>query len=709
MRSAVLLWLFFVVMSLPGGAWPRYSKPINLKLRIPEKHPYLALTPVMIERAAKRAVAYPWARQQTDRIFAQANGFITQPWSELPPKGDLAHRAIGGRLFTAALAYAFSGDKRYAEWTRDGLLAYADLYPRLSASRGGKNRLFTQSSLYEATWLVTVVQAYDLVAGSGVFAPEQSRRVEDDLLRRSVACFKIEDFERDERLKDLHFRCYNFQAWHISAVGLVGLAVKDPELVDWAINSPYGFRHLIAHDVNDDGIFWERSPGYHDFVLRALLPFTEAMLHSGADLYQMAVPADRSRDEDSHYVTDTSDRPKSLRMMFEPLFYMTFPDLSYPALGDSTSGPLRANAISLIGAERYRDEKLAWLLARKRPESGSDTARPSQFGAEWHWLVYGRPEAAASSFPLRNGRFANTGEYQNGCSLFPSTGVAILREESGDYTSRPENTAVSLSYGPHGGGHGHSDKLNIVMYAQGRQWIPDFGSMPYETRWKSEWTAQTISHNTVVVDGVSQKPTGNRVVQWPTDSAADRVIGVLERFDARSKAASAYCDTAYDGVRLRRMVRLAGNAVVDAFTVTDRKGTEHQYDYVLHVDGELESSSLPLAPRSGKLGETSGYQLVEQKKRGAAKAPFTLTFTSEGKQLRLWVAGQDATEIIVGDGLTNSPDRRMPMVVLRRKASHTRFVTVLEPVSAQDNILGVRTEGAHIVIESARGTRRLSQ
>jgi hypothetical protein len=75
--------------------------------------------------------------------------------------------------------------------------------------------------------------------------------------------------------------------------------VRDNDLVDWAVNSPYGLRHLIAHDIND-GMFWERSQSYQDFVLRALLPFTEAMLHCGTDLYQMTVPADRSRDEDSH-------------------------------------------------------------------------------------------------------------------------------------------------------------------------------------------------------------------------------------------------------------------------------------------------------------------------------------------------------------------------------------------------------------------------
>src|SRR5208283_2047826 len=129
-------------------------------------------------------------------------------------------------------------------------------------------------------------------------------------------------------------------AFHIAAVGLAGLAVRDRDLVDWAINSPYGLRHLVAHDIRDDGMFWERSQSYHNFVLEALVPFTEALAHCGMNVYNMTVPVDRT-DDDINYITDTTDLPKTLRMMFETQFYMTFPDLSYADMGDSNSGPLR--------------------------------------------------------------------------------------------------------------------------------------------------------------------------------------------------------------------------------------------------------------------------------------------------------------------------------------------------------------------------------
>ena len=70
-----------------------------------------------------------------------------------------------------------------------------------------------------------------------------------------------------------------------------------------------------------------------------------------------------------------------------------------------------------------------------------------------------------------------------------------------------------LNYGPFGGGHGHPDQLNMVLYSDGKQWIRDFGSFSYNghpMKLKGEWTAQTVSHSTLTVDGISQHPQGDR-------------------------------------------------------------------------------------------------------------------------------------------------------------------------------------------------------
>ncbi|MBI2300245.1 MAG: alginate lyase family protein [Armatimonadetes bacterium] len=332
----------------------------------PPQHPYLALTAAEVARARDKADRLPWARRALDAVLDEAKGLAARPLGPVPAKGDTKHWGVAGDLFKVALGQAFSGDRAQAEWVRDGLLAYADAYPGWPLTNL-RCKAFTQSSLYEAMWVVNLAQAYDLVADSGVLTAEQRRHVEDDLLRASAVCFKVDDYAADPRARDLHFRCYNFQAWHLSAVGLVGLATRDPALARYALDSPYGFPHLVAHDIRDDGMFWERSPGYHHFVISALLPLCEAMRHCGVDLYHLSVAPIRDRDEDCHYVTDSSDQPKSLAMMFTAPLYLAFPDTSYAALGDSDRGPLRGDWTDLIAWEQWHDPQLAWLLGRDVP------------------------------------------------------------------------------------------------------------------------------------------------------------------------------------------------------------------------------------------------------------------------------------------------------------------------------------------------------
>jgi len=817
------------------------AAPVIPQPTFPERHPYLALTPADVARARDRAGRYAWAEQAMENLTNEAKGHLAANWDTLPDKGDRAHWGKASALFSVARAYAFTGEARFGEWVRDGLLAYADLYPGLALTNQ-RCKLFSQSPLYEAMWFVPATQAYDLVADSGLLSAEQKQHIETDLLRAGMVCFMIRDFQNDARIKDLHYRCYNFQAWHLSAVGLVGLAVRDPELVAYATSSPYGLRHLIGHDIREDGLFWERSPGYSQFVVEALLPLTEALLHAGIDVYQWQVPNDRSRDEDSHYVTDVTDQPKSLRLLFNGPFYLAFPDLSYPALGDSSRGPLRAGWTHLVAYQRYRDPRLAWLLRRDMPltnadikggrvgflhyyryqyrydhvrlngqpvrwertdstferkgdtitvldggvrqpdryllndtdtadsvlewnmtrlaDSGGDDRawvvyhvdsrndknrksfmlpswcpelnRPYAFRLEskgaavrilcdgkvvstepsvyrhapdWHWLVNDPPQlvdpGAGTALPWTDGTFANTGVFRNGCSLLPASGVAVLRQAGADFVNHPDSAAVALSYGPHGGGHGHSDKLTITVFAQGRQWLPDFGSMPYETNWKAEWTAQTVSHNTLVVDGISQQPTGDQNGQWPVDSAEKRVCGRLLRFAPEAKAVAATCDTAYPGLVLSRSLRIAGGCVVDRFDVGPAPETvpgSHRFDYVLHIDGEMVKSTGSLAACVGKLGERCGYQHVEQTHAAELTKPVALTYAAGDKRLRLWIVpvpGRDTkgvARVVLGQGLTKQPTERMSMLIVRSEGVAATFLTVLEPLGNGKELTAVRLD-----------------
>ncbi|MHB8903260.1 MAG: heparinase II/III domain-containing protein, partial [Thermoguttaceae bacterium] len=239
---------------------------------------------------------------------------------------------------------------------------------------------------------------------------------------------------------------------------------------------------------------------------------------------------------------------------------------------------------------------------------------------------------------------------------------------------------------------------------------------PYETVDKAQWTAHTVSHNTMVVDGVSQEPSGKGDRQWPVDSAAARVVGRLERFEPAQRLAAAACDSAYAGIRLRRTVQLSRHCVVDDYLAVSTDSAAHRFDYVLHVDGDFAESSLPLEPRSGRLGDACGYQRVEQKQGATAAGPATLEFTAGKRRFRVWLVPLDGapTELVLAEGPTNSPTAKVPMLVLRRSAAQARFVTVFEPVESGAILQSVRAEpqpggkGLALVLQWPSSTERLT-
>jgi len=890
---------------------PRPSAPqVEAGRSWPQRHPMLLYSWEQVAAARHKIAEHDWARNLRDRLCGRADGVIKSP-PRVPREPSDSH-PLTGKVRLVGEAFLLTGDDRYARWVRDAMVAYADIYPNLKVHGSGRARMVkTGSGLYEAVRYVPLLLAYDMTHDSPVYSQDDHAQIERGFLRPAVDLFRVPDYSdpSDYRARDLHYKCYNFQAWFISAVGMTGLLLRDPDLVDYAIDGPYGLKHLLAHDIHDDGVFWERSLGYHHFVIHALYPFLEGAWHCNLDLWNLSVADDYNEDREplaNYCVGDGDHGPKSIKLMFDAPFYAVYGDLTYAQIADSGRGPLRADERFRTAWVRYRDSKYSWLFNRGRPgrkeenlhrsdadasaeiwiaydeghlylagqitddvvtnthgepgavwagdalwfglkwrdepggpydfiyglspgnfrntppvpalfnrfaknvgarsackyavvrvadgyiieaafpltefvpkpdeegtplrpedgmrvvvdfviydcddatrdstkekmvswscvtdrydsaqggtllfgaELGSAgkalnaprTARPlkidgdladwqnlgagpvriahggavmtdqSARGLDLHALFFPQPEPGEGAFDLRGTRFCNNGVLQAGCSLFPSTGFAILREHL-DENGRPprDATCVTLNCGPHGGGHGHSDKLSIVLYADGQHWFPDFGSCGYSSTEKGTWTAQTISHNTTTVDGVSQQPTGDRNVTWPCDSSTRQTRSLIDFFKCNGllKATAAHNDAVYDGVRLRRTVALVRDVLFDFFEVEGRE--EHQYDYALHIDGTLSQCAADLAPQDGPLGDKAGYQHITEVARAPLRGPTDMLWHKNDLRLQLSISGQPKDELIVGQSITTKLDRLMPMLVVRRSASRTVFATVAKPLA----------------------------
>ncbi|MBI3921283.1 MAG: heparinase II/III family protein, partial [Armatimonadetes bacterium] len=911
---------FAVVVQDPDGKQPAWaaveSRPsapeVKPKSSWPTKHPMLMYDWTQVEAARRKIATDESARKLAQQTCYQADALIKSPPNA--PKEPVDDHPLIGRLVPVGQAYVLSGDDKYAKWVRDVMRSYAAVYPTWPVAGSGRARMVkTASGLYEAVKYVPIILAYDMTYDSPAYSKEDHAAIESDFLRPAVDLFWVKDYasKADYRPSDLHYKCYNFQAWFDACIGLTGLLLRDADMVEHAIDGPYGFKHLLAHDLHDDGIFWERSLGYHNFVLSALYPLLEGAYHCNLDLWHLTVPDDYNKDREpsaNYCVGDGDHGPKSIKLMFDSQFYFGYGDLSYAQIADSDRGPLRASDLYRTAWVRYGDPKYAWLINRNvearppgalhqgdadasgdialafdeenlylaakitdnvvnnshqdpsevwmgdalwfgikwrsepggpydfiyglspgdfknvppvpalfnrfiaphnggskgkfsvnrtrdgytieaaipisemtpeadekgaafRPKTGDkavvdfviydcDAATGSSskekmvswscttdrydssqggmvlfgggsgegkrvvavamegkaagkalavdgdlsdwgtVGSTWaqirkgaavttdssssgpglHSLFHAEPKPGEGAFDLKGKSFCNNGVLQAGCSLFPSTGFALLRERLDDQGRVPlEATCATLNFGPYGGGHGHPDKLSLVLYAGGKQWIPDFGSCGYDSVEKGTWTAQTISHNTIVVDGVSQYPTGEGNPTWPCDTSDRQARAYLDFFhcDELMKSAGAHCDSVYPGVHLSRTVCLVGDTLFDFYQV--KSEASHQYDYTLHIDGSLLESSTTLSPRDGTLGEKCGYQHVDRVREGIMDTPIITTWGDDSKKLRLTGRAAKGTTVLVGEGLTNSLTGKMPMLILRRQGKDTLFAVAAQP------------------------------
>ena len=641
-------------------------------------HPRVYLTPAEIV-ALKAEIARPGSRiaphyagfkSSRDRDIAKPFVVPAPPDANAGPDSpsasatNSAHYRLSSQARDAGILYALTGDTAYAARARDILLAYADVYNTYPVNRS-KGRA-TSEALNESGWIIRLAWAYDQIVPSGVLTDAQRMRVEQDLLRAAVETSILPSSNRT---------CSNWQTWHNAAIGVVGLCLGDRGYLGLALNGAYkdgkyhyGVAHQIAHDILPDGLFWERSLGYHYYTLEAMVQLAEAVRHAGVDLYHLQVPSQTDTlNGDRHWDYGPPNTTRSLRMMFDAPFFYRFPDGGLAQVSDSRQSRQTAGELYEIAYREYRDPKYAHLV-RSLPSRSYGPA-----------FVAIPPDLPEGKLEWADGPFCLTGLNVGGCSLFPSTGYAILRGSPAD----TEATAINLTFGPYGGGHGHPDKLGITVYGRGAVLAPDPGAFSYDETLHVTWSKQTVAHNAVTVDETAQSPQGTSEGHFQDEAfyrrgTGKRSYGRLLTFEAGPllKLVRADCDNAYDGVRLDRTVALVHPYVVDLYRVSGDQG--HLYDWSLHADGTFETP-VKLSPQTGPLSDRMGYRHIEAIRSGKAPETWTADWIDRGRGLRLiGLSGGERGTLIAGQGPKKEGGTRA-LILIRRKTRSTTFASVLEP------------------------------
>ncbi|NLB41448.1 MAG: alginate lyase family protein, partial [Clostridiales bacterium] len=628
----------------------RILPPVGDKITNLE-HPYLFFHGSDIPSIKQTIANYEFAENALEVLVANADiaaSAILDPKFQLPGKNDNLHDRLADQARDLSLAYLMTEKPEYRDAAIKILTEYGDHYAEYPLEGTYDGRLLYQT-LNEYGWVIDFAWAYDMMYQE--LSEVQRQKIEEDVLHNAVEV--ISRYKRG---------LSNWQTWHNAAIGIVGLVTKDQALVERAINDPaHGFKYQMANGIRNDGLWWEESNSYHEYTLEPFIYLAEAAYNSNLDMYSYE-----------------AENGTSFKSMFDALLNYIFADLTRPAVGNtSVYSPLKSGLLYEIAYKRYKDPNLASLIQQTLGENRSE----KPLSPYWAFVI-AEPDLPQVNYSIGSEVFAPEGMNIMGSTLYKDSGMAILR----NHDLEGEATNISMTWSPYGttNGHQHADMLSIMLYGNGDTLLTEAGSLGYSNPNHISWAKQTLAHNTLVVDETSQYPQGDLTGLWDSD-AGRASSGILNNFHIGSllKTIRAESDNVYDGVNLDRTLIMIDDYVIDWFQASS--DTEHVYDLPYHVNGKLIDTPLEFQNREESFRNWGGYQHISQIKSSFTDDQWTTTWQGKkGNGLNVTMLGDKGTEAVYGVSLNE-------MIMARRKAKDTDFVTILQPFSEGENLREVQT------------------
>ena len=575
----------------------------------------------------------------------------------------LAERVLHAALLGVLL------DNRQARTLAITLLdAYADQYlhyPNRDNVLGPSRPFF--STYLESIWLLQFALALDVLETGALTVEigELGGRVRDRLVAPSAALIASYDEGMSNR-----------QVWNNAALSAAGVLLGDDTLVEEAITGTSGLHEHLECALLSDGS-WYEGENYHFFAHRGLWYCVQIAEQHGHTL------------------------PPELERRFHEGFAAPFrtvlPDLTFPSRRDSQYAvsirqPRFAESCEL-GIARHDDERLIGMLARLydpdvprgdtgRAQSTADAERNlpatglTRADLSWRSLLFAReklPPLVASELKS---------------DLLPAQGIGVLRRDGGALY-------VALDYGHPGGGHGHPDRLNLLLSDRDARWFDDPGTGSYVDP-SLHWYRSTLAHTAPLVDGRSQPAVSGRLLAFEDDGEAGWI--------------SAVAPLAED-LRVRRTIVLLEDYLVDMLewdgdSVHEVSLPWHGVDLVNEFDEPLART--PHAITGGETSEDGFGFLSDTALVHASDRVQRVLGRFAGRELRGWVLTDPGTEWWSARAPDVPTRPGLVQLLLARSSAHSgRYLSVW---SWRNAIASVEPDGkfVRVVRRDGKATRDLA-
>lgn len=651
-------------------------------------HPNLIINEQDVSNIASSWETYDVYAEQLNADRANLDAFMAEGVVVPMPKDagggytHEQHKRNYKAIRNAGFLYQVAGEKKYLDFAKNLLLAYADMYPSLGEHPNRKEqspgRLFWQS-LNEAVWLVYSIQGYDAIIDG--LTSDEKQRIESGVFLPMANFLSVESPETFNKI-------HNHGTWAVAAVGMTGYVLRNDELVEISLmgldkTGKAGFMKQLDKLFSPEGYYTE-GPYYQRYALMPFIWFAKAI---------------------------ETNEPE--RKIFEyrnnillKAVYTTI-DLSYAGLFFPINDALKDKGIDTV--------ELVHALAIAYSITGDDTlldiaqeqGRISLTG-DGLKVAKAISEGAVKPYNYRSILLGDGSDGDQGA-------LSIHRLGAGHH-----HMALVAKNTSQGMGHGHFDKLNWLLYDNGNEIVTDYGAARYlnvEAKYGGHylaenvtWAKQTIAHNTLVVNEQSHFD-GDVTV---ADMHHPQVLSFYNGKDYQLSSAKE--ENAYPGVSFVRSMLLVNvpslehPIVVDVLNVDANK--KSTFDLPLHFNGQVIDFSFKLKDNNDVmkvLGKNNGYQHLWL--RNTAKvsgASERLTWILDDRFYSYAFATSTPSRkqsVLIAELGANDPNYnlRQQQVLINRveKAKQATFVGVLEPHGRYDGSLET-TNGAYSSVKNVK-------
>ncbi|MFY0625226.1 MAG: heparinase II/III family protein [Reichenbachiella sp.] len=576
----------------------------------------------------------------------------------------------------AGLLFQITGDETYATFIRDMLLEYAKMFPTIgkhpverSYARG---KIFWQC-LNDANWLVYTSQAYDCI--KGWLTIEDKEIIENQLLRPYADYISIENPQFFNRI-------HNHSTWGCAAVGMVGLAIEDDELVQRALYGLKIDKDKIDEFDNDGGRILtseDQKLGFLAQIDELFSPdgfYAEGPYYQRYSMYPFIVFA-RSLDNARPSMKIFEYRDSVLKKAVFTLLDLTNSAGEFFPINDAQKGMSYfsrelVSAVNIIYSHAGMDDQLL-SVAKKHgkvllDDAGFSVAKGIRDGKE--------KGLKKQSTNLKDGANGDKG------------GLTILRAPT-------DNLELVFKYSTQGMGHGHYDKLSFLLNDGADEIIQDYGTVRYVNidqkkgggylKENKTFGKQTVGHNTIVVNEKTQYM-GNIDV-----ANANQPYYYFSNLNEEPIQIISVKDTmAYKDIEMTRTFAMLSDEallrpiILDLYKVKSKK--KNQYDLPFYFQGQILKTNFDLVKNRtfAPLGKSNGYQHIwNEANSKIEEGNIKFNWFDNDKFYSITSVSTDNDQVVLGRTGANDPDfnlRHDPVLILRRKAtSNTLFCSVIEP------------------------------